>query len=66
MLPSLIFEDFDVERFTVVPRFADYLFGDIMMMNIDGAHDKFRVQMFNVQSSKFGMISACRDFSSQQ
>ena len=32
----LIFEDFDAERFPVPLRLADYLFGNVMVMNING------------------------------
>ena len=52
----LVFEDFDVERFTVAPRFTDYLFGDVMMMNIDGTH-KFS-SGFNVQGSMLSNMKA--------
>ena len=38
MRSVLIFEDFDAERFAVSLRFADYLFGNVMVMNIDGSH----------------------------
>ena len=33
----LIFGDFDTEGFAVSLRLAHYLFGDVMVMNIDGA-----------------------------
>ena len=38
MVPSLSSEDFDAERFAVALRLADYLFGNVMVMNIDGTH----------------------------
>ena len=36
----LILEDFDTERFTVVLRFTDYFFRDVMVMDINGAHGR--------------------------